>query len=556
MSTGTVSNRAAFVLSLVIVAICYLNALPNDLIFDDTPLVASNPAIRSITPIKFLESPYWAQQQYEGIYRPFTIFSLSVDYAIWKRWAPGFRLTNLLLHAVNGFLLFLLVTNLVGTGVIPLAAMLIYLVHPAHTEAVTSIVGRGDLFSACFLLGAWLLFRRGRPLWSAVLLMLALLSKENAIVLPAILLLDVWLLGAGVPDAWRKLFRQFVAYVPVVAAYLALRFRVLGGFGIPRGAQYMSGRLTYFERLFTAGRVFLRYLLLIFFPVNVAGDYDYNAIPIAHISSLDAWIGLLLIIGIAVWAVWYRRRNWFVSLGVLFAFATFLPVSNWILPISVLMAERFLYLPLLGISIAFAFSFNSIPELRQRKLVAFGGLLAAIVVCNSHDFIRRNNFTFFSNMVRVVPNSAKARLGYGYALIQAGRHDDAAVQLEAGLRIIPDYPELLSTLALTRVHANNCNQAWPLLKRALQVDPSHADTHRRMGDCYLMEGKMKEAEAMYHAAIDSIPYPDSTLYFNWGRTLEGTGNTQAAAAAYQRAAAIDPANEGIKTKLRQLGHAQ
>src|SRR5579871_574639 len=112
--TGTLSNRRAFILSLVIVAICYLNALPNDLIFDDAPLVASNPAIRSITPLKFLKSPYWTQQQYEGIYRPFTVFSLSVDYAIWQRWAPGFRVTNLLLHAVNGYLLFLLCTNFVG----------------------------------------------------------------------------------------------------------------------------------------------------------------------------------------------------------------------------------------------------------------------------------------------------------------------------------------------------------------------------------------------------------------------------------------------------------
>src|SRR5207249_3776778 len=99
---------------------------------------------------------------------------------------------------------------------------------------------------------------------------------------------------------------------------------------------------------------------------------------------------------------------------------------------------------------------------------------------------------------RVVPNSAKGRLGYGYALMHAGRNDEAARQLEAGLRIIPDYPELLTTLAMTKMTAKNCNQAWPLLQRALQVDPAHADTHRRMGDCYFKEGKSVEAESMYH----------------------------------------------------------
>lgn len=540
------SNRAVFILSLVIVAICYLNSLPNDFVFDDGPIVGSNPAIRAISPIQFLKSPYWAQQQYEGIYRPFAIFSLSADYAIWKRWATGFRLTNLLLHAINGFLLFLLAAGLAGEGIVPVVAMLIFLAHPVHTEAVISIVGRSELFAACFFLAAWLLFRRGKTLWAAALFFLALLSKENAIVLPAILLLDLWLSNRDI--SWK----QIASMISVALAYLGLRFAVLGGLGIPASAQYMGGHLTYFQRLLTSGRVFIEYLKLIVFPVNVAGDYDFNAIPIARLSDSVAWLGLLLIFAIAASAFLYRRRNWIVSFGVLFAFVVFIPASNWIVPISVLMAERFLYLPLIGLSIAAAVAFNEIREPRLRKLVGVGGLVTAIVLCNSHDYIRRNDFTFFSNMVRVVPNSAKGRLGYGFALLQAGRNDEAARQLEAGLRIIPDYPELLTTLAMTKIHANNCSQAWPLLNRALKIDPKHADTHRRMGDCYFNEGKIREAESMYHQAVDSIPYPDSMLYFMWGRTLEDTGQAKSAAAAYRRGALIDPDNFLIKQKLESL----
>jgi tetratricopeptide (TPR) repeat protein len=544
------SNRAAFILSVVIVAICYLNSLPNDFVFDDAPLVGSNPAIRSVTPIRFLKSPYWTQQQYEGIYRPFTIFSLSVDYALWQRWTPGFRLTNLAVHAINGFLLFLLCTSLIGPGVIPVAAMLIYLVHPVHTEAVTSIVGRSDLFSACFFMAAWLLFQRGRIVFAAASFFLALLSKENAIVLPAILLLECWLNYERDPDERRKSALRVIVFLPVALAYLALRFSVLGALGIPVSAQYLAGRLTTFPRLLTAGRVFIKYLVLIFFPVNLAGDYDFNAIPIARLSDWDAWLGLLAIAGIAIAAFCYRRRNWAVTFGVFFAFIAFGPASNWLVPISVLMAERFLYLPLIGLSIAFAVAFRAINEERHRRLIGIGVLLAAIVLCNSHDYIRRNDFTFFANMVRVVPNSAKARLGYGYALVRAGRNEDAATQLEAGLRIIPDYPELLTTLAMTRMRANSCSQAWPLLNRAIQVDPGHADTRRRMGDCYYKEGKPQEAEAMYHQAINSIPYPDAMLYFMWGRTLEDTGQIQSAVAAYQRASLIDPDNLFIKQRLQ------
>jgi tetratricopeptide (TPR) repeat protein len=566
------SRRAAFILSLVIVCICYLNSLPNDFVFDDAAIVGSNPAIRSVSPIHFLKSSYWTQQQSEGIYRPLTIFSLSLDYALWHRWAPGFRLTNLTLHAINGFLVFLLCSSLLGEGIVPVAAMLIYIVHPAHTEAVTSIVGRSELFSACFFMGAWLLFRNGRTIWSAVLFFLALLSKENAIVLPAILLLDTVgtiyrsvnesapearksvapAEGRGVDSEVSRAPYRLGCLLFVALAYLVLRFSVLGSIGIPVSAQYMSGRLTYFERLMTSGRVFIHYLILIFFPVNLAGDYDFNAIPIARFSSLDAWLGLVLILAIVLGAVWYRSRNWALTFSILFAFVVFMPSSNWILPISVLMAERFLYLPLVGVSIALAIAFSALKDPRHRKLIAAGGLAVAIVLCNSHDYIRRNDFTFFANMVRVVPNSAKARLGYGYALLQVGRNDEAASQLEAGLRIIPDYPELLTTLAMTKVHANNCTQAWPLLNRAIQLDPEHPDTHRRMGDCYFKEGKLQEAEAMYRRALERMPYPDAMLYFMWGRSLEDTGQTKSAVAAFERAALIEPDNAFIKSKLDSL----
>ena len=96
------SRGRAFIISCVLVALCYLNSLPNDFVFDDAPIVSSNPAIRTINPVQFLKSPYWTEHQYLGIYRPLVVFSLSVDYAIWKRWAPGFRLINLVLHAIRG----------------------------------------------------------------------------------------------------------------------------------------------------------------------------------------------------------------------------------------------------------------------------------------------------------------------------------------------------------------------------------------------------------------------------------------------------------------------
>ena len=537
------STRGAFVISFLLVALCYVNSLPNDFVFDDGPIVSSNPVIRTISPIQFLKSPYWTKQQYAGIYRPFVVFSLSVDYAIWKRWAPGFRLTNLAVHAINGVLVFSLYQSIAGAGIVPLIAMIIYLVHPVHTEAVTTIVGRSELFAACFLLAAWLLFRQGRTGWAALAFFLALLSKENAIVLPAILLLTS-------PRGRRWI--RLLPMIFVALAYLAMRYSVLGGLGIPVSAQYMGGRLTYFERLLTSGRVFIEYLILTFYPLHLAGDYDYNAIPIANFVDWDAWLGLVLIAATVVTAYFYRHRNWAVSLGLSFALIAFIPASNWIMPISILMAERFLYLPMIGLALVGATALSQLEDRRLRRLVGIGALSTAIVLCNSHDYIRRDDFTFFKNMVRVVPNSAKARLGWGFALTKAGRNDEAERELEAGLRIIPDYPELLAVLALARTTSTSCARAWPLLNRAIQIDPKHADTQRRMADCYLKEGRVSEAESMYRQAAQSIPNPDAMLYFMWGVSLENSGQSTDAIAAYERAALIEPENRFFQQKIEAL----
>ena len=537
------STRGAFVISFLLVALCYVNSLPNDFVFDDAPIVSSNPVIRTISPIQFLKSPYWTKQQYAGIYRPFVVFSLSVDYAIWKRWAPGFRLTNLAVHAINGVLVFSLYQSIAGAGIVPLIAMIIYLVHPVHTEAVTTIVGRSELFAACFLLAAWLLFRQGRTGWAALAFLLALLSKENAIVLPAVLLLTS-------PRGRRWI--RLLPMIFVALAYLALRYCVLGGLGIPVSAQYMGGRLTYFERLLTSGRVFIEYLILTFYPLHLAGDYDYNAIPIANFVDWDAWLGLVLIAATVATAYFCRHRNWAVSLGLSFALIVFIPASNWIMPISILMAERFLYLPMIGLALVGAAALSQLEDRRLRRLVGIGALSTAIVLCNSHDYIRRDDFTFFKNMVRVVPNSAKARLGWGFALTKAGRNDEAERELEAGLRIIPDYPELLAALALARTTSTSCARAWPLLNRAIQIDPKHADTQRRMADCYLKEGRVSEAESMYRQAAQSIPNPDAMLYFMWGVSLENSGQSTDAIAAYERAALIEPENRFFQQKIEAL----
>jgi protein O-mannosyl-transferase len=545
------SKKNIFILCVLLVAVCYSNSLPNDFVGDDFPIVASNPAIRSIAPLQFLKSPYWTTEQSAGIYRPLTVLSLSVDYALWHRWPTGFRALNLLIHAVNGFLLFLLARNIFGSGTIPVVAATIYLVHPVHTEAVTTIVGRSELLGVCFFLSAWLLFRLGRTAWAVAMFVLSVLAKENAIVLPAVIILDVFLSNNCDVRKMFGVWKKVAAFAAAGVAYLGLRYWVLGGLGVPAAMQYQGGMLSWGERWMTSGRVILRYLSLLVAPIDLVGDYDFNTIPIAHYGDWDAWLGIVVIAIVMCGAWWFRRRNWILSMGLLFAVIAMIPVSNWIMPISILMAERFLYLPMIGLALAGATVLAAIP-IPYRRLVGGGLLTMAVVLCIAHNYVWRNEFTYYRNMVRMEPNNVKARIGYGFALVQGGFRDEAAEQLQAGLRILPDNPSVISTLALTKITRHSCTDAWPLLDRALQISPRHGDTLRRVADCYMREGKISEAEAAYRRAVDHIPFPDSLFFLSWGLTLEELGNKKDAIRAYERAALIDPQNNLINNKVAAL----
>src|SRR5262247_2565125 len=194
-------------LCLLLVAVCYANSIPNAFILDDILIVGGNERIRHIDPLHFLFQSYWGDLNHAGIYRPLTIFTFSLEYPIWGVWASGFRITNLLLHAINGWLIFLLARGLLGSPAAALASAVVYVVHPVQTEAVVSIVGRSELLAAGLFFSAWLAFRKGRTWLAALAYFLAVLAKESAITFPAIAMIEMALTSGGIQkvmNSWRR----------------------------------------------------------------------------------------------------------------------------------------------------------------------------------------------------------------------------------------------------------------------------------------------------------------------------------------------------------------
>jgi len=541
-----------FLLCLLLVAVCYANSIPNAFILDDILVVGANERIRHIDPLHFLFQSYWGDLNHAGIYRPLTIFTFSLEYPIWGVWASGFRITNLLLHAVNGWLVFLLARGLLGSPVAAVASAVVYIVHPIQTEAVVSIVSRSELLAAGLFFTAWLAFRKGRTWVTAIIYFLAALAKESAITLPAILMLEMAVTEGGIRKV-RESWRRFAVLAMTGIAYLTLRVYVLGGLGIPPNGQYLNGTLTLFERWLTSGRVFLQYFKLILAPVQIASDYDFNSIPVAGIGDWDAWLGLALVAGAIVLGLNFIKVRRVVTIGILFFFIALLPVSNWIMPIALLMAERFLYLPMFGFALLAGLIWAGIQQRGPRRLVAGGFVTLAVLLCVSHNYVWQDTLTFHENAVRTVPNNARARLGYGFALLRMNKVTEAKEQFEAGLRILPKSAPLLAGLASATMKLDGrCDRVRPLLGHAFAIEPGHWHSLWVLGDCFMIEGDTDHAEQSYRLAIQNTEFPDAKLLFSWARLLESTGKTQSAVATYKRAALIDPTDEGIRMKLRQL----
>jgi tetratricopeptide (TPR) repeat protein len=527
---------AAF--SLVLVAVCYANSLANDFILDDHQIIATNPVIRTIAPVRDLLTPYWGEKSQSGIYRPLTIFSLSVDYSIWKTRPGGYRMLNLILHALNGVLIFLLARGITGSTPAGWATTAIYLIHPVHTEAVVGIVGRSELLSAVLFFSSWVLFRQRRTWLSAAALFLSLLSKESAITFPAVMALDIWFSEGS----FRKVlleWKRFAAIAASEVAYLSLRLWVLGSLTIPVSAQYLGGHWTLVQRELTSGRAFLKYFQLLLAPVELAGNYDFNAIPVANARNWDAWAALLLAGVLILAALHFARRQSVIGFGVLFFFVAILPVSNWILPTSVVVAERFLYLPSFGFAIIVGSLWARLSDVRIRRLAAFGVIPAAVLLCVSHNYVWRNELSFFGHMVQVVPNNITGRQGYGVALLNARHFPEARTQFLEGLRFARNAPLLVGLASTELSIEQNCRNARPLLEEAarLERDPY---ANWMLAQCFDNEGDLTKAEKAYREAVSDSQFPEPRLLIQWGQFLERTGRPAEASAAYHTAAVMDP----------------
>lgn len=498
----------------------FANALGNGFVWDDNELIVDNPVVHSLADVPaFFTGDFWSQSSQpsaRGYYRPVVLLSYAVDHSLWGLHPFGFHLTNILLHALAAVLVCVLVVQLAGKPEAGFIAGLLFAVHPVHTESVTFVSGRTDVLAAIFVLLALCLYlaERERETFSfrlplALLLFgTGLFSKEVAAVLPVLLLAIEIAKPAAMPA--RKKLLLHAPFWLVLIGYLILRF------GLLHIRPDIQGKLSFSEMVLTMPAVALDYFRLLVLPTNQCADYAVAVQRAVSPENLAALAVLSAGTILAAFSVLKRRLSGFFVIWILLCL---LPVLQ-IIPISVLKAERFLYLPSVGLfalaGMAGAYGYEQTG--RWRKFLLRSGFLGVLVIFSlltmNRNTIWRDELTLYEQTAARAPDNFRVQYNLGNAYFRAGYLERALEHTQIAYSLKPDFPQIAYNLGVMYEAATQPEKAEHMYREAIRLNPNYALAHNNLGALLFAEGRYKEAESEWLKALaldENLPQPRQGL---------------------------------------------
>ena len=545
-------KRIRIEILLGVAILVYLNALSNGFTFDDFFYILNNQAVRSGS-ITGLFHPTAINNNF----RPLSLATFALNWALGHQQPLAYHLVNVLLHAVVTLLLYLVLIGLLEAvpeaETIGFVAALFFAVHPLHTEAVTSIVGRSELLVAGFLLAAWLFHLQDRPVCSLICFVLALLSKESA----AVFLLLV--LAGDYARYKLKSFSRYAWIAGFTALYIAALWRMQGGKFEKASYSFVDNPLASLPaiwRILNALRVGWKYIGLQIYPGTLSYDYSYNAILLyanwRH--TLPAAIGAAVIVVLLLWCAWTKRREWMLA-GAMYL-GGFAVTSNILVSTGTIMGERLTYLPSAGFCLLVALILNRSGILRSTAgWTLVGVLLAALgarTIVRNRDW--RNNFTLFYSGVQAVPRSARAHRNLADEYVKRGQLDDAVKEFQITLRIYPMYPEAVENYGLAEARIGNDLEAKKLLENAVSLSLDSSEHTVMEVNLALHLGKLGQYDdalkLLDEVTLRSPGYPlawTSRAFIRYRR-----GEVALARSDAETALRLDPSNSQAQELLKIL----
>ena len=545
---------------VLLVLTTYLNSVRNGFVYDDSVLVVGNRYEES----KPLLYPFIGALS-GGAYRPLRDVSHAIDRIIWKEDPMGHHITSVLIHALAALVVFQIGLCMFGevmparrqascahlpgergSAVWPaFLAAIFFGLHPIQTECVSWISGRRDILCGLFYLTGLLMFIRyylsGRKYYIAAVVVcyiLSLSSKEMGVTLPLILILYGYFFMRE-----RKKSKSRMKYIYVSLLVVAVVFSMLTldvSTGQKRTALYGGSR--YLTSLGMLG-VVVEYMKLLVFPVGLCAEHMVS-IP-KTIREPAVLVSLLMVtIIVAIGAVSFRK-NKAVSFCILWFFITLLPVSNVIVPVGNMMAERYMYIPSIGFCLLAGYLVWRVRSSRLRRAgVLAVALVSALIISYSFLTITRNrdwkdDFTLWAKTARQAPASTRPLYNLANAYARRDMYDIAIVRYKELILMNPYRVEYHNNLGHVYDEKGAYDKAREQFKIASRLAPLSGAVHNNLGIEYGKEGKDEEALKEFRKAVSLEP-GNSRFHYDLAVACEHQRKLRKALYHYGEAVALDP----------------
>lgn len=550
----TLKGIAALLVALTLVA--YLPLLDNRaFVFDDVPYVVENQPVRDgLT----WHGTSWAFTTLErSNWHPLTWMSLMLDVQLFGVDARAMHIVNLLLHVLNAVLVLVGLWKLTGALWPGAAAAALFAVHPLHVESVAWITERKDVLSTLLgllAIGAWASWTRSgrrRPYAAALLLYGAsLMAKPMLVTLPFILLLlDWWPLGrlrfdtretrpgqAGPVRRWALLGEK-LPFLALAAASSAITVIAQS-----RGrAVVLLEHLGLPDRLANALLACQGYLRKTVWPADLAAFYTF---PTQRPHDWNVAGAAVLIAAIAAGALAFRRRAPVILAGWLFYLGTLVPVIGIVQIGDQSMADRYTYVPLLGLFVPAGWAVGHLaraPGWRRRAVLAgaAGALIALVVATADQAETWGDSGTLWRHATAVTRNNYVAHANLGAWLAKQGRIGEALIEYEHSLDIFPNYSVAHYGAAWALSELGRLDEAERHARAAVASEPDLIRNRMLLGGLLLHTGRHAGAVEQYSRVLELDPAnPEAQLAL--GQALEGMGDTRLAEVRYREALRLKP----------------
>ena len=500
-----------------------------------------------------------------GFWHPLTWLSLMVDCQVFGLRAGGHHLVSLLLHATTALLLFLAFRRLTGASWRSAAVAVLFALHPLHVESVAWVADRKDVLSAFFWMLAMLAYAvyveqskaRGKEspssigfhvspftfhaspyyLLSLFFFVCALMSKATVLTLPFIfLLLDWWPLRRFKASTFRRLLLEKLPFLAVgaLAGSVSLYGQNQLG-GLPSVVQFPVG-----DRIANAVLSIIRYLEQTFWPIDLAAYYPYPAT-----LSFGPVVGAALL-GLAASALllWAARQRPFLVVGWLWYLITLLPVIGLVQIGGHSRADRYTYVPLIGLFLLVVWATHDFTKRWRHQIVCLssaGVLVVSVCLVLTRRQIGywKDSETLLRHAIAVTRDNPVAQNNLGVALTKKGQLDEAVTRLQEAIRLVPNYTEAYNNLGTALAMQGRLGEAIARFQESLSLKPNYAKAHNDLGNALGRQGRLDEAIGHLEEAIRLVPeFADARC--NLGDALAAKGRFDEAITQYQQALQVEP----------------